>query len=48
MDKYKVEYVYVGVLEKDKYAAGNFDKFAQFMDVVYANQKETTIYKKRN
>jgi len=43
-----VEYVYVGVLERDKFGgAGNLDKFRQFMDVVYTNKYDTIIYKKR-
>jgi uncharacterized membrane protein len=48
MEKYDVKFVYVGVLEKDKYKNGNFDKFAQFMDIVYANKNDATIYKVRN
>ena len=52
MNKYNVEYVYVGLLEKTKQEYRNapqaaWDKFAQFMDIAYANQSETVIYKRR-
>jgi len=50
--KYNIKYVYVGILEKIKpeYRGAPkeaFDKFAQFMDVVYMNKADTVIYKTR-
>ncbi len=47
--KYNVEYVYLGVLEKDKYASSQegLAKFTQFMDIAYTNRLETTIYRVR-
>ncbi len=49
MRKYDITYVYVGVLEKDKYPehAAGLEKFSQFMDIVYANRIDTVIYKIR-
>jgi uncharacterized membrane protein len=48
LNQFNVEYVYVGVLERDKFgAAGNLDKFKEFMDVAYFNKNDTIIYKKR-
>ncbi|PKL92340.1 MAG: hypothetical protein CVV21_03240 [Candidatus Goldiibacteriota bacterium HGW-Goldbacteria-1] len=48
LNQFNVEYVYVGVLERDKFgSAGNLDKFKDFMDVAYFNKNETIIYKKR-
>lgn len=43
--KYKVSYVYVGYLEMEKYR-GDFDKFAQFMDVAFENEG-VAIYRMR-
>jgi YYY domain-containing protein len=37
MDKYQIEYVFIGVLEKAWYSKGALKKFEQFMDVVYRN-----------
>jgi hypothetical protein len=39
----------VGALERDKYAANipGLEKFSQFMDIVYANKIDTTVYKIR-
>jgi len=50
LKKYKVKYVYVGALEKDKYAGSlqGLDKFSQFMDIIYTNKLETVIYKMRD
>jgi uncharacterized membrane protein len=50
LKKYNVKYVYVGVLEKDKYAGSKegLEKFSQFMDIIYTNKVETVIYKIRD
>ena len=47
--KYNIEYVYLGVLEKDKYASSpeGLGKFSAFMDIAYTNRLETTIYRVR-
>jgi uncharacterized membrane protein len=49
MKKYDIKYIYVGALERDKYAANpaGLEKFSQFMDIVYANKIDTVIYKIR-
>ena len=44
MDKYDVEYVYVGHLEKEAYGEVGLAKFATFMDVAYQNDS-VTIYR---
>ncbi len=46
LDDYGVEYVYVGWLEREQYdpSGARFDKFAEFMDVVFQND-EVTIYR---
>jgi uncharacterized membrane protein len=44
LDKYDVEYVYVGRLEKEKYGEVGLAKFATFMDVAYRNDS-VTIYR---
>jgi YYY domain-containing protein len=49
LNKYGVEYVYVGWLERQQYdpdntSPGRFQKFAEFMDVVFQND-EVTIYR---
>jgi len=46
VEKYGVELVYVGPLERQKYQAPVLDKFRQFMDVAYENA-EVTIYQRR-
>ena len=46
LDKYDVEYVYVGHLEKEKYGEVGLAKFATFMDVAYQNDS-VTIYRMR-
>lgn len=45
LEKYTVQYVYVGPLERQRYGAG-VEKFAQFMDVVYQDGG-VTIYRRR-
>lgn len=42
-DQYNVSYVYVGPTERDAYRDVNFDRFAQYMDIVYRNNG-VTIY----
>ena len=44
LEKYSVEYVYVGRLERDKYGEGGLSKFPEFMLPVFENQ-EVTIYR---
>jgi len=46
MDKYDIQYVYVGSLERGNYAAAALAKFGYIMDVVY-EQGAVTIYKRR-
>ncbi len=46
IEKYGVEYVYVGRLERETYGTSSLDIFAQFMDVVFQN-KGVTIYRAR-
>jgi len=38
LDKYDVEYVYVGWLERETYDAAGLAKFASFMEVAYENE----------
>jgi len=46
LQKYGVEFVYVGPLERQKYQAPALEKFRQFMDVAYENA-EVTVYQRR-
>jgi uncharacterized membrane protein len=46
LDRYGVELVYVGPLEKQKYAPAALEKFRRFMDVAYEND-QVTIYQRR-
>jgi YYY domain-containing protein len=46
MDKYDIEYVYVGPLERSHYPSTALEKFDYIMDVVY-QQGAVTIYKRR-
>lgn len=50
LKKYNVKYVYMGALEKDKYAKSpeGLAKFASMCDTVYANKVDTVIYKIRD
>jgi YYY domain-containing protein len=49
LKKYNVKYVYLGALERDKYAKSpeGLQKFNQMADIVYANKVDTFIYKIR-
>jgi uncharacterized membrane protein len=47
LDKYDVEYVYVGSLEKQDYSPSSLAKFDRFMDVVFKNS-DVTIYRRRH
>jgi uncharacterized membrane protein len=46
MDKYDIEYVYVGPLERGHYPPSALNKFDYIMDVVY-QQGEVTIYQRQ-
>ncbi|MBN1991735.1 MAG: hypothetical protein JW953_03455 [Anaerolineae bacterium] len=46
LDKYNITYVYVGLLEKERYSAQGLKKFAFLMDVVF-EQDNVTIYQRR-
>ena len=46
LDRFDVEYVYVGGLERQQYGTAGLAKFATFMDVVFEN-KEVAIYRMR-
>lgn len=46
IDKYDVEYVYVGSLERQQYSQASLEKFAEFMDVAFSSN-EVTIYQGR-
>ena len=37
IDKYDVEFVYVGPLEREQYSEAGLEKFADFMDVAFSN-----------
>ena len=45
LDKYNVELVYVGYLERERYNAPGLEKFRQFLSVAYEND-EVTIYRR--
>ncbi|MEI7541779.1 MAG: DUF2298 domain-containing protein [bacterium] len=49
LKKYNVQYLYLGALEKDKYAKsqGGLAKFNKMADIVYENKIDTVIYKIR-
>jgi uncharacterized membrane protein len=44
LDKYDVEYVYVGRLERETYGEGGLEKFREFMTPVFENEG-VTIYR---
>jgi len=44
LEKYNVEYVYVGHLEKEAYGTAGLAKFGAFMEVVFRNET-VTIYR---
>jgi uncharacterized membrane protein len=44
LDRYKVEYVYVGGMERDSYGEEGIAKFAQLGQIAYQNDK-VTIYR---
>jgi YYY domain-containing protein len=46
LDRYGVEFVYVGPVERQKYQPAALDKFRQFMDVAYENE-QVTVYQRR-
>jgi uncharacterized membrane protein len=46
LDKYNITYVYVGPLERERYAPPGLSKFAQLMDVVF-QQDDVIIYQRR-
>jgi len=46
LDRYHVQYVYVGAIERQAYPGLGLDKFRAFMDVVY-DQDGVTIYRRR-
>jgi uncharacterized membrane protein len=47
LDKYDVEYVYVGSLEKHDFSPSSLAKFDRFMDIVFKNS-DVTIYRRRH
>ena len=47
LDRYDVEYVYVGPLEREQYSEAGLAKFSSFMDIVYQNDA-VTIYQIRS
>jgi YYY domain-containing protein len=47
VEQYKIEYVFVGTLERQKYPMPGLLKFGQFMDKVYENPGGVVIFKKR-
>ena len=44
LNRYSVEYIYVGGLESDMYGSSGLDKFAEQLDVAYSNNS-VTIYR---
>jgi YYY domain-containing protein len=46
LDKYDITYVYVGLLERERYNLAGLSKFERLMDVVY-QQGAVTIYQRR-
>ncbi len=46
LEKYQVEFVYVGPLERQSYESPGLEKFRQFRDVAYENA-DVTIYRRK-
>jgi YYY domain-containing protein len=46
LDKYGINYVIVGALERERYSPPGLKKFEQFMDVAF-QQDDTTIFRRR-
>ena len=46
LDKYNISYVYIGPLERERYAAPGLKKFEFLMDVVF-QEDDVTIYRRR-
>ena len=44
LERYDVEYVYVGNLEREQYGEAGLSKFAKFMVIAYENP-DVTIYR---
>jgi uncharacterized membrane protein len=47
IEKYQIDYIFVGTLERQKYPAASLAKFAAFMDRVYTNPGGVVIYKSK-
>jgi uncharacterized membrane protein len=47
LDKYGITYVYIGPLERERYAPPGLEKFGQMMDIAF-QQDDVTIYQRRN
>ncbi len=45
MDKYDIQYVYVGTLERERYSAAGLAKFGEFLEPVF-QQGSVTIYRR--
>ena len=45
LERYQVEFVYVGPLERQRYEAAALEKFGQFMDVAFESE-DVTIYQR--
>jgi uncharacterized membrane protein len=46
LDKYNITYVYIGPLERERYAAPGLKKFEFLMDIVF-QEDDVTIYQRR-
>lgn len=47
LDKYQIQYVFVGTLERDKHPGPGLNKFRLLMDTVFDHPGGVTIYKRR-